>query len=246
MLSSLFLKAANYLPPMAKIFNNAADYFEQHEKKAILYAQFKEEIKLGTFDEMDACQRISYSVHGKKFRRDGRPYVESHIKSVVDTPNRYVDIIYSPDQEKLAWVHDTPEDARGAWRVKHFRRMGFSNEFCEGLDGHTIRPGEKYLDYIERLSKTIALEVKIGDNRHNWADNPKPHKANLYRISSHYLLAVKYGRIAPGSSIAEWAAQEGMYDAEIFGKYSSRPIIKDYISPRNKLHMSGIPAPIAV
>lgn len=247
MLSKIFYRAANHLrEPLSKHFKNVANIIEQHEKQHVLFAQLMREVKDGTFDELDGCIRISNSVHEKMRRRDGRKYVDSHIKSVVDAPNRYVDVEYSEDQTKLAWVHDTPEDAKGAWKVKHFRKLKYSEAFCDGLDGHSIRPGELYFDYIERLSKTIALEVKIGDNRHNWADNPKPIREKLYRIASHYLLAIRFGKIEAGSSIAEWAAKEGLYDEGLFKTYSSRPVIERYIPPSNKAHMSSIRPPLPV
>lgn len=242
MLSNIFHSTAHYLPrSLSKTFNRAANYFEQHEKQRVLFAQLMREKEAGTLDEMDACQRIANSVHEKMFRRDGKTYIESHIKGVVDAPNRYVDIEYTYDQEKLAWVHDVPEDSHGAWKTKHFEKLGFSKEFVEGIDGHTNRPHEDYFDYIERLSKTIALEVKIGDNRHNWSDNPKPIREQLYRIASHYLIAVRFGKIEAGSSIAEWAAKEGMYDLDLFRKYSSRPMIHNYLPPSHKAHMASIP-----
>lgn len=242
MLSQIFYTASHHLPrPLSKTFNRVANYFEQREKQRVLFAQLMHEKEAGTFDEMDACQRIAHSVHEKMVRRDGRTYIESHIKGVVDAPNRYADIEYTSDQEKLAWVHDVPEDSFGAWKPKHFQQLGFSKEFVEGIDGHTCRHHEPYFDYIERLSGTIALEVKIGDNRHNWSDNPKPIREQLYRIASHYLLAVRFGKIAAGSSIAEWAAAEGMYNLDLFKQYSSRPMIHHYTPPANKAHMASIP-----
>ena len=246
-LTEFFQGAAHYGPAaLSHHFNYAAEYLEQRSRRSVLLRQLINEHRAGILDQLDACQRIAEAVHGNKTRRDGKSVIGSHIKSVVDAPNRYVDLTYTPEQEMLAWVHDVPEDSHGAWKIRFFEKLGFSKEFCKGLDGLTHRKGEKYFDYIERLSKTIALEVKIGDNRHNWADNPKPYRAELYRIASHYLLAVRYGKVSPGSSVAEWAASEGLYKQELFSEHSSHAIIENYTVPSHKSHMASIPAPAAV
>lgn len=248
--SKIFNSAARHLPEtLSGYFNDCARYFEKHEQKRILFNELKRDLDNGTISQEDACWRIAASVHGNTLRRDGKPYM-SHINAVVNGPDYYIDISYTDDQRKLAIVHDTPEDS--VWRVRDFRRLGFSKDFCEGLDAITrrraslFRPAEKYFDNAERVAKTIALDVKIADNRHNWADKPKPEKALRYRVTSHYYVACKYSRVEPGSSIADFAAKEGMYNEELFSQLSSRPAIPDYSPPRGKEHMASIPAPAAV
>lgn len=244
--SRIFTDTATILPkPLSTLFNDAAAHFERFEIKRQLFKELQQGLAEGRITHLDAAQRIAYSVHADMTRRNGKPYI-SHVKAVVDAPNRYVDITYNPIQVMLAWVHDVPEDSKGAWTVRDFRKLGFPLEFLQGLDGITHRKGEKYFDYIERLSRTPVRPVKVGDNRHNWADNPKLHKEMLYRISSHYLLAIEFGKIEAGSDIAQWAANEGMYSEELFGKHSSRALIKNYEPPQNKKHMASIPVPAAL
>lgn len=244
--SRIFTDTATLLPkPLSALFNDAAAHFERFEIKRQLFKELQQGLIEGSITHLEAAERIARSVHANMTRRDGRPYI-THVEAVVDAPNRYVDIVYNETQVMLAWVHDVPEDSKGAWKVKDFRKLNFPKEFLQGLDGITLRQGEKYFDYVERLSKTSVRPVKVGDNRHNWANNPKPHKEMLYRISSHYLLAIEFGKIEPGSNIAFWAANEGMYSEDLFGKHSSRALIKNYEPPQNKRHMASIPAPAAL
>lgn len=246
MFSRLFSDAATYLPrPLSGVFNDAAAHFERFEVKKRLFKELQQELNDGTIDHLEAAKRIAYSVHANMTRRNGKPYI-THVEAVVDAPNRYADINYTDIQVMLAWVHDVPEDSKGAWKVRDFKKLGFPREFLQGLDGITHRRGEKYLDYIERLSRTPVAIVKVGDNRHNWMDRPKPEKAMLYRVSSHYLLAREVKKIPDDMNIAEWAAQEGMYNEDLFDKHSSRPLIRNYRPPAGRAHMASIPAPVAL
>ncbi len=226
-------------------FNDVASVIYQHSQKLVLFPMLKHQLETGRIDHAQAAFKIAESVHRFAKRRSGDPYM-NHVDAVVSAPDHYVEIQYNDNQRMIARTHDAGEDSRGAWRLADFRKLKFPEEYIAGQDGVTHRKNELYLDFIERCSMTPGAAVKCADNLRNWSDNPKPLREKLYRVSYHYLRAVITGRIEAGSSIADFAVANGLYDRCLFERYSARPLVDGYAAPSDKTHMAGIRPPAQV
>lgn len=73
---------------------------------------------------------------------------------------------YDESGISVSYLHDVVEDTR--FTLDDLRRNGFNDEILEAVDAITRRKGEKYFDYIRRLSSNpIAKRVKIADLQEN-------------------------------------------------------------------------------
>lgn len=116
-------------------------------------------------------------------------------------------------------LHDLVEDTD--WTLQDLKELGFSKRILTGVDAVTARDGEKYFDFIVRcgLAGEDAIDVKLSDLKHNMDlsrsaslhDNDSPRdqrflekQRQVYPLSYHYLVALKKGEIAAGTSVQDF------------------------------------------
>lgn len=141
---------------------------------------------------------LSNSVFGFKIRRNEDKTAFDHMKDVAERSANRVD----DNQEKkiiktIGIVHDLIEDSH--YTISDLRHMGFSNRVCEAVDALTKRPGERYMNYIARLSQNAdAVLVKPEDIAANTDAHMKAHREFfLYPFTLAYLSAVQAGHGTP-------------------------------------------------
>ena len=89
-------------------------------------------------------------------------------------------------------LHDVVEDSD--WTIDDLRELGFDEEIVLAVGAVTKRPGEKYVEFIERCgaSGAVAIDVKLKDLHHNSINIRTPNidktekqrlKSGLYNIS---------------------------------------------------------------
>lgn len=148
-----------------------------------------------------------------KKTRDGRPYILHPLIVGFDNTK-------SPNKQIIGVLHDVVEDTN--WTLDDLRGLGFSKKIITGIDGITKREGEKYLDFIVRcgLAGEYAIDIKLNDLDHNTKKNRSQEivfseknvsKEKVYNISYFYLVAIKQGKIEPGTSILEYLKKEPKY-----------------------------------
>lgn len=138
----------------------------------------------------------------------------------------------SNTKQIIGILHDVVEDSD--WTLDDLRAAGFSERIVRGVDSVTKRPGEEYLEFIERCSHNgDGIDVKINDLEHNSTHTRNKSllterqigKQNIYILSYNYLVAVKKGEIAAGSSILDYMRRNPDLDVgrDLWGRYSARP-----------------------
>lgn len=116
-----------------------------------------------------------------------------------------------PAKRIIGLLHDVVEDSD--WTLDDLRRVGFTGREVAGVGAMTRRECEAYYDFIERCSRNRdAIDLKIADITHNM-DESRPRgfiteedlqRDRKYKIALQYLIAIKQGEIAPGSSIVDF------------------------------------------
>lgn len=196
--------------------------------------------------ELNLACIIAGCVFFGKTQRSGEDFIQHALEVATDS-------IESKNKRIIAILHDVIEDSQKEadeekrWTIDDLRDIGFSERVLKGVDGVTLRPGEKYFDFIERcsLAGDDAITVKISDLKHN-SDPTRyrhitdtPHqvlKAKAYNVAYHYLVDIKktwadpnadYNQ--PGRSIVEYMGyrdgfwQEPEMANRLLDEFSSRP-----------------------
>lgn len=135
----------------------------------------------------------------------------------------------------IGLLHDVVEDSD--WTIDDLRKVGFSERVVKGVEAMTHTKAEPYFDAIERCSlNPDAVDKKIEDLSHNmdmsrvekFVSEKDAERLNKYTVSRAFLVAVKKGKVKPGSSIPEFVRARPDLNASaqtlaLFRKYSSRP-----------------------
>lgn len=117
-------------------------------------------------------------------------------------------------KRQIGLLHDLLEDTD--WTADDLRDLGFDERVVQGVIAMTRdEENESYFDFIERCAKDpYAIDVKLKDLRHN-LDGTRytttmterdVYRTNKYIISYNYLVAVKQGKIQPGSPVEDFVA----------------------------------------
>lgn len=118
-------------------------------------------------------------------------------------------------------LHDVVEDSD--WTCDDLRTVGFSDEIVDAVDAMTHRAGELYFDSIERCGlNDIAIDKKIEDLSHNMdmsrhygmVSAKDVERTNKYKISHAYLVAIKKGDIARGTSVIDFISNDARFSAD--------------------------------
>jgi (p)ppGpp synthase/HD superfamily hydrolase len=116
---------------------------------------------LSTQDQLLLAATVAARAHSHQKRKDGTPYISHPIRVAVRCT--------TPIEKTAALLHDVIEDSDIT--IEELRELGFSQVILDIVDKLTKRPGEKYADFIERISTdAIAVQVKIADIADNLED----------------------------------------------------------------------------
>lgn len=143
----------------------------------------------------------------------------------------------STAKQIIGILHDVVEDSD--WTLKDLEDLGFSQRVVKGVDGVTKRPGEGYFEFIVRCGQSgeDAIDVKLKDLNHNSQntrtpivdkDEKKLLKSDVYNICNFYLVGIKKGDVAPGTSVEDFVDNHPNYAAN-----------SDYIKNRLMPYFSG-------
>ncbi len=104
---------------------------------------------------VDVTTAKAWAVRWHEGQRDkaGQPYV-TH-------PERVAGRLSSPEEQVVAWLHDTVEDTGLTLREIE---NAFGPETAAAVDAVSRRPGEDWEDYLRRVKQNeVARKVKISD-----------------------------------------------------------------------------------
>ena len=135
----------------------------------------------------------------------------------------------------IGLLHDVVEDSD--WTIDDLRKVGFSERVVKGVEAMTHTKAEPYFDAIERCSLTPdAVDKKIEDLSHNmdmsrverFTTEKDVERLNKYTLSRAFLVAVKKGKVKPGSSLPDFVKgrtdlSSGAVTPALLKKYSSHP-----------------------
>ena len=112
-------------------------------------------------DKIKKAVKIAFEAHKNDVDKGGYPYI-MHPLTIAEKFKEENLVI-------VALMHDIVEDHGDVYSFDSLQNcVGFGDEVLDALKAITIREGENYSDYIERVSKNrIATLVKIEDLRHN-------------------------------------------------------------------------------
>lgn len=101
---------------------------------------------------------LAFNAHYGQKRADGSEFIFHPLQVMLKCKSNKAKIV--------AVLHDTVEDANV--KSKDIERL-FGEEIRELVDLLTLKPNQKYEDYIKELSTNeIATEVKLADLNHNF------------------------------------------------------------------------------
>lgn len=129
---------------------------------------------------------IAYFAHENQVDKGGAPYILH--------PLRVMACCDTIQSKIVAVLHDVIEDTNIT--LKNLKQDGFSEEILTALDCITKKEGEKYTNFIERISKNkLATKVKIQDLLDNLDEtrlNGKKHwKSDVYKEALNFLRKIK-------------------------------------------------------
>lgn len=101
---------------------------------------------------------LAVKIHQGQVDKYGRPYILH--------PLRVMFRLGTELEQVVGVLHDVVEDSDLTW--DDLRRMGYSDEVIEALDGVTRREGESYEAFVERsLAYPLSRRVKVADLEDN-------------------------------------------------------------------------------
>lgn len=120
--------------------------FTKEEIKARLDELRQEAAQNGT-DPIEAELNVAMVIAGSAFLKKKQRSGEDFSQHALEVATRH---IQSKTKRIIGILHDVVEDSD--WELSDLRDIGFSDRIINGVDSVTLRPGEKYLDFIERCS----------------------------------------------------------------------------------------------
>jgi (p)ppGpp synthase/HD superfamily hydrolase len=109
-------------------------------------------------NNLDVAIGFACKVHAGQVDKAGQPYILHPLRIMLK--------FQSEDERIVSVLHDVVED--GYVSFDELRGLGFSESIINAIDCLSKRPGERYEDFIQRLSSNkMATRVKIEDIRDN-------------------------------------------------------------------------------
>lgn len=125
---------------------------------------------------------IATKAHDGHKRKDGAPYISHPIRVATQVEGKIAGAV--------ALLHDVVEDTNVT--LEDLRDAGFTNQVIDAVDAITKRPGEKYSDFIDRISRNpLAIEVKIADIRDNLEDQSALDPEEAEFLTKRYTKALE-------------------------------------------------------
>lgn len=131
------------------------------------------------------AMKLAYEFHHDQHDKAGVPYI-FHCIHVAEQMN-------TEDETVVALLHDVLEDCEVS-KEELANVHGIPSHIIDALVSLNHLPGEKYSDYIKRVSENeIATAVKIADLNHN-SDLSRLEKVTEKDLQRRrkYLCAIKY------------------------------------------------------
>lgn len=128
---------------------------------------------------------FAYNIHKKQFDLAGYPYIHNvlHIAEQMNTEKGVI----------VALLHDVLEDSGDRETLRLFSQLGFDEEITSAVYAITRGKGEKYSDYIARVSQNkLATSVKIKDLEHNIQADRLGNRVNSFDLMTRYERAYDY------------------------------------------------------
>lgn len=122
---------------------------------------------------------LAARAHRGQLDKGGQPYILH--------PLRVMNEVSGAEAKMAAVLHDVVEDTPVT--LARLRAAGFSETVVRAVDALSRRPGEDYLEYVERAGRNrIARQVKLADLR----DNLAPARLGLFAEEHRRRLRKKY------------------------------------------------------
>ena len=200
-------------------------------KDEIMARMQEKRAELGT-DKVRADTNLALLILGSALfenrLKSGRDYGEHPVHVGVSNTR-------SNSKRIIGLLHDVVEDSE--WTIDDLRKVGFSERVVKAVEAMTHTKAEPYFDAIERCSlNRDAVDKKIEDLSHNmdmsrverFTGDKDVERLNKYTISRAFLVAVKKGKVQPGSSIPDFVrTRDDLANAPavpvLLKKYSSHP-----------------------
>ena len=198
--------------------------------KQILIKQIKDNLN-GKPAGLDAALVIAGSAFFGVNDKNGAPYV-LHLAQVLMSGTQ------SKRKTTVGLLHDLLEDTN--WTKQDLRDVGFDEKIIKAVDYVTKQKDEKYFDMIVRCGtsaaeftgkdKYLAIDVKIADLSHNMCVDRQTEfltqgyikKLDVYIVARNYLVAIKKGHIAPGTSMGAFMDKNSkLHDPALLQEHSS-------------------------
>lgn len=129
---------------------------------------------MGLIEQLLLAAQVAARAHQHQVRKDGTPYVAHPTRVAIRAASSVSNIVQPGEALDLeiqvaALLHDVVEDTD--MTLDQLRELGFSPSVVEAVDRLTRRPGETYMDFIERIKpNVIARYVKLADIDDNLQD----------------------------------------------------------------------------
>jgi (p)ppGpp synthase/HD superfamily hydrolase len=109
-------------------------------------------------NNLDVAIAFACKVHAGQVDKSGQPYILHPLRLMLKFEDE--------DERIVSVLHDVVED--GYVSFNELRGLGLCESIIEAIDCLSKRPGERYDDFIQRLSSNkLAKRVKIEDIRDN-------------------------------------------------------------------------------
>ncbi len=115
-------------------------------------------LNLNLESQLERAITIACKAHEGQTDKSGKPYILHPLRLML----QFDDI----EAQIVAVLHDTVEDSDVS--LDDLKREGLSATIVEAIECLTKRDGEKYMDFIRRLSQNpLARKVKMADLKDN-------------------------------------------------------------------------------
>lgn len=124
------------------------------------FADLEKDLREGNKQETALLTALALAInhHEGQMDKAGKPYIEH--------PLRLMDQMESEEEKIVAVLHDIVEDTDIS--LDDLRNEGFSEEVLSAIECVTIKDGEDYDSFIERISfNPLAVKVKLADLEDN-------------------------------------------------------------------------------
>ena len=104
---------------------------------------------------LEKAIEVAAQAHMGQSAPDGKPYILHPLRVMLE--------LQLPDEQIAAVLHDVVEKSED-WSIERLRSEGFPATVLDAVEALTKRPGEKFLDHVNRANRNkIGKFVKRAD-----------------------------------------------------------------------------------